>query len=252
MSVSAHHTPGIVAWRRRLEMDKEAVDRLVPAPLRGLHDTVLGRARAAEASGVILTGSTARSTRTEISDLDYHIVGEPFRVLDLSAELDLHVLSKAELEADILAGDDFIQWSLRFGRIVFDDGVLLAASQLVARRGWPDVESKKRHAGKSLALAARVVDSGDEDGALLQVRTALSLAARAYLLSSGVFPLSRAELPEQLAAAGQSTVGDALRACIWAEPSLEQLQSAVRLGSELLQDTDDPRLSGAGRHGTEA
>ena len=40
----------------------------------GLHAEVVDRARLGGALGLVLTGSTARGRRTDISDLDYHLV----------------------------------------------------------------------------------------------------------------------------------------------------------------------------------
>ena len=134
---------------------------------------------------------------------------------DLSSQLDLHTLSPAELDAQILAGDDFVQWSLRFGLIVFDDGRLRRAAALIATsKPWPDANRKRQHAAKSVDLARRMVASGDPDAAVEQVRTALSLAARARLLRAGVFPGARDELPQQLAELGLHEVGDALASTI--------------------------------------
>jgi HEPN domain-containing protein len=196
---------------------------------------VVGRARSADAHALILSGSTARGSRTEISDLDYHLVGDKIATRDLSTELDLHVLSTETLTAQILDGDDFVQWSIRFGRVLFDDGTVLDAARLIAEeRPWPDAERKIGHAVKSLDLARRVVETGDSDGAVIQVRTALSLAARAHLLSVGRFPMSRAELPDQLAAAGRPESAAALEACIHGHPSLEALGKAVSEGHALL------------------
>ena len=79
-----------------------------------------------------------------------------------------------------------------------------------------------------------MVDSGDDDAAIAQVRTALSLAARAYLLSIGKFPMSRAELPAQLEAADRSSVAVALAACIHDEPPLDILRRSVDQGLALL------------------
>jgi hypothetical protein len=67
-----------------------------------------------------LTGSTARGTRTVISDFDYHLGGSPIEIDDLSDELDLHVVTADLLDARLREGDDFSHWSLRFGRVVFD------------------------------------------------------------------------------------------------------------------------------------
>jgi hypothetical protein len=231
-----HRALSAQAWEKRLRADRELIDRLMPDALRDVHRVVVARAQQGGARALILSGSTARGRRTQISDLDYHLVGDKIATRDLSWELDLHVLSAEETRAGILDGDDFIQWSLRFGRIVFDDGTLLEASRLMAeRRPWPDVERKRAHAAKSLELARRVVDSGDQDGALIQVRTGLSLAARAYLLSTGEFPMSRAELPGQLLAAGEAGAAQALQACIQGAPPLEMLRDAVFEGASLLQ-----------------
>lgn len=179
------------AWRRRMTADVETIERLVPPELQRLHAVVVARATAAKAHALLLSGSTARGRRTAISDLDYHLIGPRIDTSDLSGELDLHVLSEERLAADVLSGDDFVQWSLRFGRVVFDDGTLRAALRLLAeQRPWPDPERKCHQAARSLDLARRVVETGDEDGALVQVRTALSLAARAFLLSNGTFPMT--------------------------------------------------------------
>ena len=223
------------AWGLRLGRDALAIEHRLPPELRQLHNVVVCRAHEVGARGLILSGSTARSCRTAISDLDYHLIGPRIATRDLSAELDLHVVSEAELETVILSGDDFVQWSLRFGLVVFDEGVLRRAAQVMTEhRPWPDVDRKIRHAAKSVDLARRFVETADEDGALEQVRTALSLAARARLLSAGTFPLSRAELPEQLDALGFQEAGDALRTIIFASVSLEALADAVVRCEELL------------------
>jgi hypothetical protein len=224
-----------IGWEHRVSVNGDSARRLVPDALRPIHAAVIDRARQAGARSLILSGSTARGHRTDTSDLDYHLIGEKIPTRDLSAELDLHVLSPDRLTLEILKGDDFIQWSIRFGLLLFDDGTVLAAARsIVNERPWPDVERKAEHARKSLGLARRVVDTGDSDGALIQVRTALSLAARAHLLSEGCFPLSRAELPDQLAAAGRLESAAALEACIYGEPSLDALARAVSAGYDLL------------------
>lgn len=238
MTVGRIHTTDDLtsnAWERRVRADRELVQRVVPHALQPVHAEVVRRSMAATAHGLILTGSTARGRRTEISDLDYHLIGDRIETRDLPAELDLHVLSASELNARVVEGDDFVHWSLRFGKVVLDDGTLLAAVRLIAKRQpWPAVERKCQHAEKSLALASRVVETGDVTGGLEQVRTALSLVTRAYLLSAGVFPMSRAELPEQLAAAGRHEAGQALADCIYTQPSLDALALAISRGQELL------------------
>jgi hypothetical protein len=228
------------AWARRLRDDGAEIERCLPPELRTLHRVLVGRARAADALGLVLTGSTARSRRTGISDLDYHLVGPSIPTRDLSGAIDLHVLSSEELDANILSGDDFVQWSLRFGLIVFDHGVLYRAARRIVESGlWPDPDRKLRHAAKSVDLARRFVASGDVDGALVQVRTALSLAARARLLCAGIFPRSRAELPDQLSELGFGKAGNALAATIH-EPvvTLDDLADAVSECEALIATPD--------------
>lgn len=222
-------------WHRKLESDADQIERCLPHEVRALHGAVVERARSGATQALILSGSTARRQRTETSDLDYHLVGPTIETNDLSRELDLHVLSEQKLESELLAGDDFVQWSLRFGAVVFDDGAVRCALRLLAERQlWPNFDRKRAHAAKSLELAHRFVATGDKDGALEQVRTALSLAARARLLREGVFPLSRAELPWQLDAIECAEAAKALAETIYASPSLRQLARAVRHGDELI------------------
>lgn len=223
-------------WPLRLEADRHAIAARLPARLAGLHATVTTRATAAGAESLVLSGSTARGCRTAISDLDYHLIGGPIDKIGLSRELDLHVLTPDQLRSQVAAGDDFIHWSLRFGLVVFDHGPVRDAVKQIAERWlWPDAERKRVAAAKSLDLARRFVASGDRDAAVVQVRTALSLAARAYLLRNRIFPLARAELPGQLREAGHAEAGAALARCIHESPSLLELDQAVQVGAVLAE-----------------
>jgi hypothetical protein len=225
-------------WPLRLESDRRAIAALVPARLAEVHAAVTSRATASGADALILSGSTARGCRTAISDLDYHLIGRPIDKIGLSRELDLHVLTPEQLKAQVEAGDDFVHWSLRFGLVVFDHGSVRKAVEHVAERQlWPDAERKRIAAAKSIDLARRFVATGDGDAAVVQVRTALSLAARAYLLRRRIFPLSRAELPGQLGEVGRAEAGAALTRCIHESPSLRELDDAVKLGAGLMEST---------------
>lgn len=229
-----------LAWSKKLAKDSRSIEDLIPSHLRSLHETVSERARSAGSSALILSGSTARKERTEISDLDYHLIGEGIPTRDLSHELDLHVVSERRLLADIGNGDDFVQWSLRFGLIVFDTGQVRNAHRLIATEGvWPDPQRKREHAEKSLDLARRFVESGDTDGAIEQVRTALSLTARAYLLTVGEFPLSQAELPTQLLVNRQGLLAEDLCITIFESPPLRKLSHMVDRAQRLLRESTE-------------
>jgi hypothetical protein len=222
-------------WQARTRDDPRRVDELLPRSLRALHLLLTDRARESGAQALLLTGSTARGTRTTISDLDYHLVGESIATDDLPEELDLHVVSAEKLSERLRDGDDFTQWSLRFGLIVFDRGVIRQAVQVITeQRLWPDPSRKLEQAEKSLRIARAMVASGDQDAAIEQVRTALTLAARWYLLEHSQFPLSRSELPPQLQQLGASALAASLTATIHGAPALEQLAHYLEAAGELL------------------
>jgi hypothetical protein len=222
-------------WQARLQADAHRLPELLPRRLQGLHRLLTERARESAAQALLLTGSTARGTRTGISDLDYHLLGEHIVIDDLPEELDLHVASAEKLRARLREGDDFTQWSLRFGLIVFDHGVVREAMQVIIEQQLcPHPARKRVQAEKSLRIARAMVASGDQDAAIEQVRTALTLAARWHLLEHGQFPLSRSELPSQLRELGASALAASLAATIHGAPALKLLAVSVEAAEELL------------------
>jgi hypothetical protein len=222
-------------WQRRLINDEQRIRDLVPDGLRMLHDAVTARAREVRAQALLLTGSTARGTRTAVSDLDYHLIGESIVTDDLSGELDLHVVPATLLHTRLREGDDFTQWSLRFGCVVFDEGIVRETMRLIdEQRLWPDPARKKEQARKSLSVTRAIVASGDHDAAVEQVRTALTLTARWRLLAARRFPLSRAELPIQLEELGYTSLAAALAATIHGVVGLDELALEVEAAHGLL------------------
>lgn len=223
-------------WKARLVEDQRRILEEIPQPLRVLHDTVTTRTLESGAKALLLTGSTARGTRTAISDFDYHLVGPSIKTDDLSDELDLHVVTADLLDTRLREGDDFTHWSLRFGRVIFDQGIVRdSVRQITEQRLWPDPARKEKQARKSLKIASAMVASGDCDAAVEQVRTALTLAARWRLLEDWVFPLSRAELPGQLREVGYTKLAKGLAATISGTPSLEELAAHVEAAGKLLE-----------------
>jgi hypothetical protein len=142
---------------------------LIPPRLHAAHDLVCDRAIATNAEALLLTGSTARGSRTSISDLDYHIIGVTIPQEDLPADLDIHVVSPATFGIRLEEGDDFTQWSLRFGRVIFDNGIARDSLRRIEQLGlWPDVRGKADQAITSLNIACAMVQSGDQDAAVEQ------------------------------------------------------------------------------------
>lgn len=213
------------AWEEKLARDRETADRIQTPAQRAITETLLQRSLAGNARACALTGSTARNRRTAISDLDYHLVGRRPRHDDLPEEVDVCAVDADRFWRKLRSGDDFVQWTLRFGCILFDSGILRAGMKAIATEDlWPDPEVQLARLPELRRLGGRLIEMGDRDAAQDQVRAALTSAARAALLEAGVFPLARSELPDQLCVLGREELAKALGAVIHAERSIVQLR----------------------------
>lgn len=211
-------------WASRLRHDRADVVARQTSDQRSITATLKRRAQASGCAGFALTGSTSRSARTEISDLDYHVIGSRPETLDLPADIDVYVASVERSWSKLEAGDDFIQWTLRCGHVLFDAGIFREiAAAVVERDLWPDGAAKLRRLPELVSLAARLIEMEDRDAAQDQVCATLTSAARGVLLLHDVFPLARAELPPQLAGIGLGSLGDALWRTIFGTPTLTEL-----------------------------
>lgn len=214
------------AWAARCEEDARIAARNQAPELAAVTAEVVRRCRAGGADAVALTGSTARAKRTAVSDLDLHVVGERPDVGDLSPDLDIRADDGRRLRRRLLEGDDFAQWTLRFGCVLSDDGVLReAARMVVVHELWPDHRRTLARLPELVRIAARLVEMEDRDAAQDQVRAALTSYARAALLRDRIFPLARDELAAQLRR--EPKIASALRATIHEEPSLRELGASV-------------------------
>lgn len=213
------------AWDARLAADRRRAEEFQTGAQRDITAVVIERAVAAGAEAVALTGSTARLRRTSISDLDYHIVGPRPRQDDLPGDVDIYVGDHEAFWRKLRAGDDFVQWTLRHGCLLVDTGIFRAGLHAIAtERLWPNPTLKLERLTEHEKLITRLLAMGDRDAAQAELRAALTSGARALLLAAGVFPLARAELPEQLSAIGADQLGTALKATIESEPALEHLR----------------------------
>lgn len=216
-------------WAERLRFDRERAARHQSPELAAITTEVQKRARAAGAVAVVLSGSTARGRRTGVSDLDYHVVGaSSLQVTDLPEDIDLYADDVDRFKAKLRGGDDFAHWSVWYGCVLFDSGVMHEAAKYVAEHdAWPDPERKLRQARGALDFAEQMAASGDYGATLEQVRGALSLVARWLLLSNDVFPLARDELPRQLEQLGHGELARTLHRSIRERPGDEYLRKAV-------------------------
>ncbi len=232
------------SWRRRIERDRERAREMRRDGIWQATTTLTTRCAQAGALALALTGSTARGRRTSASDLDLHVVGPRPAVADIPVEVDVCVTTAVQLRERLRAGDDYVQWTLRFGCILFDTGVLRAAAQeLVASATWPSPERKLDQVRRILPLAQQVIASGDVDAGADEVKRVLTGLARWRLLSAGAFPLSRAELPEQLRTVGEEAIAGALERCLHTIPKAAEQRSFIALVSDVVTSAASARAT---------
>lgn len=214
------------AWAAKLARDRATATRHQSPGQRAVTGTLLRRALEAGAEAFALTGSTARNRRTEISDLDYHVVGPRPRHDDLPGAVDAYAGDRDHFWSKLRGGDDFVQWTLRLGLVLFDNGIFRAGTKAIVTEDlWPDADLKLSRLPELRDLALRLIHMGDRDAAQDQVRAALTCGARALLLEKRVFPLARSELPHQLRLIRGHEVAEALEAGIGTVRSLVELEA---------------------------
>jgi hypothetical protein len=228
------------AWRERLARDARRAGANQTPSQRRVTEELLARARELDAEAFALTGSTARRQRTAVSDLDYHVIGPRPSRTGLADEVDIVATDAGRFWEKLRAGDDYVQWTLRFGCVLFDrtgifrEGLRVLSSECL----WPDTSRKRARLPAHRRHAERLIEVGDRDAAQEQVRAALTAAARAVLLDADVFPLSRTELPAQLHTIGRARLASALRAAIDDVLSLPELATQV----EALDDAEQAKI----------
>jgi hypothetical protein len=217
-------------WARRMRDDSDRADRYQTPAQRVVTETLMRRAIALGASGFALTGSTARKRRTAISDLDYHVIGRRPDISDLAGDVDVVATGAARFRSRLIDGDDFAQWTLRYGCILYDTGPLRNGVRLVVERDlWPNGRRKLDSLDTHRFEVERLVRMGDRDAAQEQLRAMLTTAARGLLLQARVFPLARKELPRQLQRNGYAPLAQALRRTIYGKPPLDELEAGLRV-----------------------
>ena len=217
-------------WRERLREDHARAERNQSARQRAITRTLLARALDLGAESFALTGSTARRRRTAISDLDYHVIGPRPDASDLPADVDIVAVDPDRLYRQLLEGDDFAQWTARYGCILHDAGPLRQAVRMIVEGElWPSAARKLESLAEHRREAQRLLAMADRDAAQQQIRAMLTTAARGLLLAAGVFPLARSELPRQLEGLGHVELAHRLEQLIRDMPDLTQLAGTLAL-----------------------
>ncbi len=228
-------------WARRILDDRDRAERYQNPEQRTITSVVLSRAIELGASGFALTGSTARKRRTAISDLDYHVIGRRPDVSDLPAEVDVIATSPADFRSRLMDGDDFVQWTLRCGCVLYDLGPMRDGVRLVVEMGlWPNAQRKLGSLAVHRAEIERLIKMQDEEAAREQLRAMLTTAARGLLLQARVFPLARRELPSQLEQIGCGPLADVLRRLIRATPRLDEIEAGLAVMDSTLEKSHVP------------
>jgi hypothetical protein len=149
---------------------------------------------------------------------------------DMPGDVDVVSTSAECFLEKLLSGDDFVQWTLRYGCILHDTGVMREGARLIVdKQLWPDAHRKMERLPDLRREAERLVRMGDRDSAQDQLRATLTSAARALLLQVNVFPLARKELPGQLEQVGHQPLAKALDASIHQTLELASLAAHLRV-----------------------
>lgn len=204
---------------------------------RGCDDTV-----------IVLIGSAARGEATERSDVDFLVVWPEERTFKIRPSLDSHVHqeTRGRFLERLSQNEDFPAWALRYGVPIRDpDGWWSEQVKQEERNPhWPDWRAKIVHGAKRLRMAAMALEDDDSEAAAEELLFAASHAARAVLLKSGVFPLSRPELPSQLEGLDDA-LSHALRGLIGANMDGAELEQAAGLIEERLAGLRAAAASGS-------
>ena len=150
---------------------------------------------------IVAIGSAVRPN-VDSADLDLIVIRDDTRAIDRTAplEIDRRLYSVSEVDAQISSGHDLLGWAIKFGRVLFQRNHYW--DQLVNawqdRLPLPSPAVARERAASAHRRLAKVLESGDVDASQEQALSYLTHLARAELLSKGIYPASRPELPSQL------------------------------------------------------
>lgn len=221
---------------------------MTSAQTRRITERLLDELGSQEPNGaaVVLIGSAARGEGTERSDVDFLVVWPEERAVKVrpSADSHVHQETRGRFLKRLSQNEDFPAWALRYGVPIRDpDGWWSEqVRQEEQNPHWPDWRAKIVHGSKRLRMAAMALEDGDEAAAAEELLFAASHAARAVLLKSGVFPLSRPELPSQLEVVDDA-LSCALRGLIGDNIDGPNLERTARLIEERLAVLRDAAVS---------
>ncbi len=158
-----------------------------------------------DAEYVVLIGSWARGTQSEAtSDIDI-LVGLPAgRRCPSAIRMHAICLSSRELEERTSAGDDLALWCLKFGIPLSGRSTWHRLKERLLKNGvQPRPQPKLDLATSQFSYAEELLEMGDVEASQEELKVGLGHLSRALLITRGVFPLSRPEIPHQLRSIGE-------------------------------------------------
>jgi hypothetical protein len=176
-------------------------------------DLAAGECRDENTLALVLIGSIARPVEY-VHDVDLLFIysNRRPRLSGHPLDVDIRAFSASDLEKLVAKGNELIAWSVRFGKVVCQHQAywshLITQWKTNAPIISPSVPIER--ALKAEIAYKELLALGDLEAAHEQLTSALTHRAWACLLTTGVFPASRPELPAQLRAIGETTLAIAL------------------------------------------
>jgi predicted nucleotidyltransferase len=176
---------------------------------------------------VVVYGSAVRDV-SESSDVDllYVYAGDELAFDAPPIDVDLRAFRSETVDEWVASGDEVLGWSLRLGIPLFErDGYWTRLQECWAGRlPLPSAVAAEKRAARALNASAGLAAGGDEDAARELRLSGLTQRARARIIRNGVFPLSRPELPQQLASVGEWELASELHALLSARDAFSEVE----------------------------
>jgi len=155
---------------------------------------------------IVAIGSAVRGTSFS-ADVDFIVIFHDMapRLPQRRVDVDLRGFRREKVEELLTQGHELLAWAVKFGCVVFERKHYWTelCSKWQNRVPLPSATVASERARKAERLFRQLEAAGDDDAAQEQRITMLTHRARARLIYAGVYPVSRPELPAQLAAIGE-------------------------------------------------
>ncbi len=174
---------------------------------------VLAAREDASTAAVVLVGSIVRPV-AQVQDADVLCVfhDKKMECAGHPLDVDLWSYTAADVPKLIAQGNDILGWAIKFGHLLCERGRYWTRLREVwlPKLPLPSAKVALKRARKAGKLCDELRKMGAPDAAAEERLTQLTHLARARLLSHGVYPASRPELPNQLFQIGEEELAKLL------------------------------------------